>query len=285
MVASVPNPENTAAIDRSLQEWRQGDVVLGPQEFMHAADLSMPITPSAAHFKDEASDEHWAPIMSNTPGLVILTQTCDVVRSCETHPYLEVAPLLMVPQFELDSIRVGRRPGFAYLPELAPQGLIVDLNRVMTIEKACLRNWQRTPGWASDDEIRTFARALARKRSRFAFPNDFVALSKHAQDRMKSKHGKQSEEGEILRALREIRVAASPSWDADRVALFFWFIQDEMVEQRPGDLWEKWLQTWLSWFSVGGRFTQIEGTVTSLEDMTGRDYVYSDPFDLDHLSA
>jgi hypothetical protein len=34
-----------------------------------------------------------------------------------------------------------------------------------------------------------------------------------------------------------------------------------------------------------GRLRSVEGVVTSLDDLTARDYVESDPLDLDHLSA
>ena len=35
----------------------------------------------------------------------------------------------------------------------------------------------------------------------------------------------------------------------------------------------------------GGRFRSVDGVITSLDDLTARDYVESDPLDLDHLSA
>jgi hypothetical protein len=34
-----------------------------------------------------------------------------------------------------------------------------------------------------------------------------------------------------------------------------------------------------------GRFISIDGLVVTLDDMTGADYVASDPLDLDHLSS
>jgi hypothetical protein len=34
-----------------------------------------------------------------------------------------------------------------------------------------------------------------------------------------------------------------------------------------------------------GRFTTIDGQVTTLEDLRASDYVDSDPLDLDHLSS
>jgi hypothetical protein len=34
-----------------------------------------------------------------------------------------------------------------------------------------------------------------------------------------------------------------------------------------------------------GRFTDVDGVVVTLDDLTARDYVESDPLDLDHLSG
>lgn len=36
---------------------------------------------------------------------------------------------------------------------------------------------------------------------------------------------------------------------------------------------------------ASGRFVEVLGQVVSLEEMTGADYVNSDPIDLDHLST
>lgn len=74
----------------------------------------------------------------------------------------------------LRQIERGRRPAYAFLPQLADRHLVVDLDRIMTVEKAMVLSWTRAPGCATDVEARAFAQALARKRARFAFPDDFT---------------------------------------------------------------------------------------------------------------
>jgi len=144
--------------------------------------------------------------------------------------------------------------------------------------------WKRTPGYTSDADGRAFAQALARKRVRFAFPDDFTEFAKKLQGRLIDKHDKNTDEGRGLRALREIRVLATPTWDANPVALFFWFIRHVADADFEGKSWSDLLKGWLKLIPKSGRFAEIDGQVATLEEMTGVDFVGSDPLDLDHLS-
>ena len=104
------------------------------------------------------------------------------------------------------------------------------------------------------------------------------------QERLREKHGRASPEGEALRNVKEIRVRAAPSWTAESVELMFWFIcYDEIrVAQIRKD---SHLERWLPLLQVSGRYKSPPlGTIVTLEDLTGKDYVESDPLDLDHLS-
>ena len=153
----------------------------------------------------------------------------------------------------------------------------------MTVEKALIAGWTRIPGWETDDEQRDFARALARKRSRFAFPDDFAAAARNLQEHLIDKHNRQIDEGAHLRALREIRVRAAPSWDDGEVQLSWWFIK----EADPVDVqvdWQRFLDQWLALFDHTGRFRLDPPIACRLEDMTAHDYVESDHLDLDRLS-
>jgi hypothetical protein len=155
----------------------------------------------------------------------------------------------------------------------------------MTVEKAVAANWSRTAGWTTDAQARKIASALARKRARFAFPDDFTRLAKKLQSRLAEKHGKASPEGVALRTLLEIRVHAAPSWDDASVTLTFWFIRPDGVTDPPGGTWANHLEEWLKLIPVEGRFVSVHGQVVALEDLNAADYVSSDPLDLDHLSG
>jgi hypothetical protein len=119
-------------------------------------------------------------VLSSVKGLVVVSQSCDIVKKCTASEYVEVSPLVEIAEeAQLYAIRKGRQLRYAYLPGLADRKLAVDLDRTMTVEKAVVAGWNRIPGCTTDVERRDFADALARKRQRFAFPDSFNAgLSK-----------------------------------------------------------------------------------------------------------
>ena len=285
--------EDEKAIDQALRAWRQGDVSLDAGlGFLHLADLSRPHSPASMQAAEAAVGEGEAitvaatAVTDETRGMVMLSQTCDVIRNCRSRPFVEVAPLVEVPEPWVDEIRRLKRPAFAHVPTTADRHLVADLDRVMTVEKALVAGWTRIPGWETDEELRDFAQSLARKRSRFAFPDDFVAAASRLQAHMVARHNRQTNEGAHLRRLHEIRVRAAPSWEADQVQLSWWFVKDGDPPDIPAD-WPSLLDRWLALFEqkVGGRFRLDAPIACRLEDMTARDYVDSDRLDLDRLSA
>lgn len=284
-------------IDAALKEWCQGDCVVGEHWFVHRFNPQCPLTSDSADVAQEETDLS----ESEVQGFTVVSQTCDIVpqpsRSCIDRPFAEVVPLTKInrqflhkvrfqgseDQF-LDEVQKCRRTQFAYIPGVAELYLIADLNRVMTVEKAVIAEWQRIPGCRNDEEIRTLGQALARKRVRFAFPDDFNQFVKKLQQRIQDKHSKNSIEGEALRALREIRVRAEPSWNALQVQLMFFFIRHEEQIQFQEMGWDQLRKQWLDLVPESGRF-KVDGIVTSLENITAKDYVESDPLDLEYLSS
>jgi hypothetical protein len=285
MIAETHAP---AGIDEKLQHWRQGDVILDAQiAFVHYASLAEPVS-------DEAKAQAAALAASGDPpailallesdveGFVVLTQTCDIVRPAEKRPYIDLAPLVEVSADDLAAVRNMRRPAFVYIPALSAKRLVGDLDRVMTIEKSVLVALTRAPGVNTDAEIRAFSQALARKSSRFAFPNPFVDLVRPLQKRMNLRYGKSSEEGQHVSALSEIRVAASPSWGSANADLFFWFVKGS---EPSAPQWPKYQQEWLGLMTPTPAYPTIDGTIARLQDITALDYTSSEHLDLDHLSA
>ena len=275
-----PDPQITL-IDKALAEWRQGDCALGEHRFVHRIDPSVPVTDAGR----DASKEDDDLAEQEVPGFAVVTQTCDVVRSCAERPFVEICPLVEVDDDRLREIQRSRRPTYAFVPLLSASKLVADLDRVMTVEKPLVAKWKRNPGWTTDAEARAFALALSRKRVRFAFPDDFTTLATKLHNRLADKHGKDTDEGRGLRALREIRVHASPSWDAPQIDIFFWFVRYESDVDFEGKNWADLLKEWLKLVQTTGRFKSIEGQVLTLQDMNAGEYVDSDPLDLDYLST
>jgi hypothetical protein len=198
--------------------------------------------------------------------------------------FLEVAPLIEVSAAELAEIKKGWRPGHAYIPATAKQRMVADLDRVMTVEKGSVATWQRGDGCHSDQEGRDFAAALARKRARPAFPDQFGQMTKKLRDKVRNAHDKQTAEGTMLRTLREIRVRAAPSWNASKIDLTIYFIKSDRSDPATAAEWNAQVIQWLSLVSLIPPFDSLVPMVGTLDDLLARDIVESDSFDLDHLS-
>ena len=282
MTSNEPNswiPE----IDATLSQWSQGDCTVGGYWFVTRFDPQRPLTPDAADVVEVDPDADLTE--SSVRGLVVVTQTCDLVRSCAERPFVEVAPLVAVDDQYLQDIHRLKRPRYAYIAGVAQFNLVADLDRVMTVEKAVVAGWERISGCPSDADTRLLAEALARKRSRFAFPDDFNEFAKELQKRMQKRHDKADDDGVALRALREIRVRAAPAWDAERVELMFWFVRAEEDVRFKNKAWHELLDEWLKLLPPSARFSAVDGAVVSLDDMTAKEYLHSDRLDLDRLSS
>jgi hypothetical protein len=110
--------DDVTAINNALQNWRQGDATLDAGlEFLHLADLSRPHSHTSQQTSDnlvemgEVVAAGTIPLLEEVPGLVMLSQTCDVVRDCRERPFAEVAPLVQVSAEELEFVRRMKRPG------------------------------------------------------------------------------------------------------------------------------------------------------------------------------
>ena len=76
MVELEVNPQ-IASADSALGEWRQGDCVLGEHWFAHRLDVSFSVTDSGLNAAQGGVDL----AEQEVPGFVVVTQTCDIVRS------------------------------------------------------------------------------------------------------------------------------------------------------------------------------------------------------------
>lgn len=218
-------------------------------------------------------------------GFVVVSNSCDVVRDPQERPFVQVAPLVEVPESVLREVKLEAIPRYALAPALEDRRLVTDLDRVMTVEKPVVENWTHRRGCLTDHDSRRFSAAIERKNTRAAFPEEFSQRVRPLVRRIRDKHKKATEEGDALRALREIRVEASPAWDAEQVSLFFWFVRYPEDQTYEGTAWDEYLERWRGLVEVGGKYAEVDGAVVTLEDMTGHDYVHSDQLDLEHLSG
>lgn len=276
----------TDEVDAGITNWIQGDVALDPGiDFVHVADLARPISQASRRLKEANPNETGiVSVNEGVAGLVIVTQSCDIVRASETRSLIQVAPLVQVSAVTLREIQILKRPQYAFVPGVAGRCLVADLDRTMTIEKSFLIGWVRIPGCVTDADQRAFANALARNKSRFAFPDKFVAIAGRLAARIRQKFKTNGPEGQHINALEEIRVRAAPSWTAEKVQLTWWFIKRADPASGEGQ-WQVHVDKWLGMVNDNtGQYRSDPPVVCFLEHMNARDYVESDRFDFDDLS-
>ena len=271
----------------NLDDWRQGDCVIGEQWFTYRFDPQNPITDEAQlQARDDATNSIDNDMTdSEVSGFMVVSQTCDIVRSWDKRPFLDVCPLVEADEDGMKDAMQGSCRRFAIVKGLEGTGFVADLDRVMTVEKAVALAWARTPGCSSDEERRKLAEAIANKFSRFAFPDDFHTIVRKLRDRIVDKAGKVSDEGLAVDGLREIRVTAAPSWDADQVKLTFWFIRKDEIPAFQKKGWDHWKSVWENLLVPAGRFVEISVLIQTLRQPTAKDYVESDRLDLGYLSG
>jgi hypothetical protein len=245
------SPDVIAAVDSAMQDWRQGDVT-EPSVFYQFADVRRPTTALSVEAAKRASSGA-ARVRITTPvdGLVVLTQTCDVVRSCTSRPHVEVCPLVQEDSVVASAAARGERPRYAALPHLGNTA-VADLDRIMTVEKGYLSLLTRRPGWDSDEQIRRFQAAVARRYQRFAFPDDFVRSVKKLTDKIRSKYGNPlSAEGSLFSRVAQIRVHAFPHWDSTKIEATLVFVlepgtlaplPEELAETTRSAATRQWLR-------------------------------------------
>jgi hypothetical protein len=279
-------PDRFQVTDTALAVWRQGDVILGSGlDMQHLAIASAPLTPAAEQALAEqqgGEPDDWLAVSSEVAGFVVLTQTCDLVRSSRKRAYVEIAPLVEVTSEAHHSIIRCRQPQFAYIPALADRRLVADLDRSMTVEKAVLAQLKRARGMLNDLDTANFQRALVRNKARFAFPDEFNLAMKKFRERMIAKTGKETPEGAHVNALIEIRVAAQPNWDAKKVGVTLWLIKGEDPDPQE---WTRFVPFWEGLIDQKGRF-RLDGPprLLRLDDMRASEYLASQALDMDYLS-
>ena len=260
-------------IDERMACWRQGDLALGERWFVHVGL--------------EAQSSAPAVLTTEVAGLMVVSQTCDLVRRHGLRPCVEFAPLIALDPEIWESVWRGERPSMATLSCLRAFGLAADLDRAMTVEKRIVADWVRTEGCMNETEVRLLADELARHRQRFAFPDEFSLAARKFIGTIKHKHGRASPTGTFLSALREIRIQALPGWGAASIALRVWFILESPPpnEQRRGFYFEA--ERLLGKLDVqGGVFGAVEPPqLVLLSEMTAEEYVCSERLDVEYLSA
>jgi hypothetical protein len=260
-----------------LRAWRQGDFALGVGPFIYGDASSNPAGAGLDAYFDDA----------DPPGFAVISQTCDIVSDPTRNPWVVVCPLVSADPSRVTEIERGGVPRFA-LVEKAPEGLVAEITRPLTISKDLLASWQRSQGFTDPDKAVEFARSLERCFGRFAFPDDFNRSISILLRKLKDGYGKENAEmGRVARSLAELRVRPSAGWETEGVRVRFFLIvkpedQREARIEEISSAFEAILSklTWQGGFSIDDPSLQL-GTY---DDFLARDYIESIALDINALS-
>lgn len=202
----MTQPGSDEHLAERLAAWRQGDYALDVGGFLFAE-----VPEAGGSFDGHVVDE-------DVEGLVVISQTCDVVRPTPDRLYVAVSPLVKRAAKVWNQIAVGRFPSLTVLEHPPAEGIFVDLARIMSVSKFLLASWKRNAGFTTPERAVRFAAAIERKVGRFAFPDAFDAAMKEFQNRVRSRHNKpDSDIGKVYRSIDQLRFLATPHWEADAV--------------------------------------------------------------------
>lgn len=251
-----------------LDEWRQGDLSL--------AAIEVPaIVNGEEGLEWQALDaEH---------GVMIVSQSCDIIRSVDTRPFVQVAALVQATDEEIARAIRLETPSRIHLGCLVDKGLLIDLDVTATVHKEVVASWERTLGCQSDEERRRVGASLARYRQRFAFPDDFNALVQPIRRWVESKRSKESAHGRFVRAMHEVRVRCD-DWQ-NPTELTFYAIVKEIPEAAEYVEWQKAAK------SLKDKAEQAKNTypipdfqIVRYCDLSAAEYLSSERLDWDGLS-
>lgn len=275
----------TDAIDAILADWAQGDVLMGSDiPALRLVDLATPLTTAAADLVADEGDQGLMSLAEDAPGIMIVSQTCDLVRSSANRPFVQVCPLVPVDPDMLDNVKRGRQARFVYVAALEGSGLVADLEQILTVEKAVIAAAaeSRLAVGADTAEARRIGQALANKLARTAFPDAFTEAVSRMRDEIVRKHDKTSPMGAFLRGVLEIRVRAEPNWSAAEAEIELLFVF-ERTTNIPPDADER-VGALVNRFQKSDAYPDIRGRAVALDALTALTYRDSDRLDLDHLS-
>ncbi|NNN15648.1 MAG: hypothetical protein HKL82_07310 [Acidimicrobiaceae bacterium] len=221
-----PSEEVVAATDATKKLWQQGHV-FEQGDTVWIADRDRPLTSTTA----ELSATGLGVTRARDAFLVVVSQTCDIVRACWQppeagggRPFVQVCSVVRLDGDEQTRAAKGWTPRYAHLPGLAPNAF-ADLDRFATLEKAVLSAANgKGDGCGSDEARLRFAQAVADYFGRFAFPDQMEKAVTVLRRRFRDKHDGQRNEGALMRNVNEIRVRPVSTWDADQIEIELIFL-------------------------------------------------------------
>lgn len=251
-------------VEAVLSAWRQGDVCL------ECSDIPALVPGGIV--------EGLA-----TAGVVMLSQTCDILQPYDRKPYVQIGRLLKVENDVCLAVERFQRPRYLYVPILRTRKIVCDLDVVATIDKREVANWARLPGAMSPQQQRDFGYAAGRHRSRFAFPDPWAIGFEKLRHWVVRKSSKSGEDGRFLRQVWQMRVHGDVSL-AQPPKVEVLCMMDSHCEQQDREAWTNTMVPKMVTLVASTWCSDVSFRLVSAEEMTAAEYLLSYRLDFDALS-
>lgn len=217
--------EGKLRVEATVRQLWQGDLLAAPlvpvlesphSSFVQGVEELEPVDPGGLWtVAPRVIDSGWA---------AIVTQTCDVVRHPDQVPYLQLMPIVDLPEDEWQAAHSGRRGGLFAIPQV--DGLPVSFPAIdsmisFPVSKAALiHNEVLTRSSGLDPATRILLSSwLMRRVGRFAFPDELEAhVLAPLRQKVGTAMGRNSQAGAFCRTL--LGVWASTEWGASASIIF-----------------------------------------------------------------
>lgn len=274
----APDEAIVDEIERALADWGQGDVLTFVSECRYA-DSAKPLSEAAQSVRDDGLSL----LVIDGTLAVVVSQTCDLVRSPAKAPFALLAPVDRIADADyLTMASRGRVPKLVPLPWLGPD-LFGDLARIFTVEKSVLLLCERVSGTQSDTDRQLLSLRIGTFFSRPAFPDDFVDSMHRLRQKFQRRSKPEAEPGEeSARALiYEIRISIEGNWDDDDLPVHVMFVLESEADRArvPREIWESSLEKWQELIDSAASRFRVTTEIVSLEALSASEYLHSDWFD------
>ena len=307
-------PELVETVDAQAGTWQQGDV-FADVAIVRYANADRPLTVGAAR-----ATGGLVAIREPLERATIISQTCEVVRTCVQRPMIHIASVVALEGPVLDEARRGWRPQYVPVP-WAGDDQFADLEMQGSVEKSVLLDSTPIAACPDSDAARQFSSGLARHRSRFAFPDDVAPTLAPLIGRFREKSGKDTPQGRRIDEVVEIRARATPDWYASEVSVELVFLIDpsrppsqptnaepsadllaeigaldaqrlaELLDDNSIDpirrnaLWQRLVDAWAHRAKSTGVIHEVTALAVPLNEFTRLDELSTAELDLDYLSS
>lgn len=182
----------TNETSEGMRQYQQGDVL-----------------PRLTHMAVET--ESGPTILEAPHGVVIISQTCDLIR--DDRPLVHVAKRAQLTSSAKALASSGKMPRYIALPAIGDNEF-ADLDHLYSLHKNLLASQERIASVRDATESAKFGQGVGRYFSRFAFPNEihefFSPLARHIHSKAGSH---ESPEGRLINRVVQLRLQSLSGWE------------------------------------------------------------------------